>query len=124
MAEEERMKQKAEKKRLKKKVDGGRSGNLEGFQRGKEGSFVRTGKNSRRSVVDPLASGGLRGLRAQRWKVLWKPYGVVVLESHYTAWVGICLFLTVRPLPGDSPVCLFTCKMRMTQNLPHWSCRD
>lgn len=73
MAEEERMKQKAEKKRLKKKVAGGRkSGSPDGFGGGKERSFARTGENSRGPAVDPFAgrAQGAQGLEGHP-EALW-----------------------------------------------------
>lgn len=69
-----------------------------------------------------LLPAGPRGLRA--WRVTQRPYGAVVLESLYTAWVGICLLLTVRSLPGDSLVCFFTCKMRMITKPTSQSCKN
>lgn len=89
MAEEERVKQKAEKKRLKKKVTGrGRSGSLEGFGCG--GSFVRVGHNSRCPAVDPFARGpkGLRDCRVSQ-----RPFVATVLGSHYIPVLKSAFFL-------------------------------
>ena len=55
--------------------------------------------------------GSPMGLRD--WRVSWRPFGAVVLESHYAVWAGICL-LTMSPLPGDCLICFFTYKTRMT----------
>lgn len=123
MAEEERMKQKAEKKRLKKKVAGGQEEwEPRGIWERERGILCEDRKELK---VAHSGSSCERGPGAQSLevRVSWKPYGVVVLESHYT-WVGICLFLTGRPLPGDSPVCFFTCNIRITTKPASWSCRD
>lgn len=98
MPEEEHVKEKAEKKRLWKKVAGGQtSGSPEGFGGGS--------RKELRMAGEPL------GLRDGR--VSWRPFGAVVVESHSAAWAGICL-LSRSPLPGDCLICFFTCKMRMT----------
>lgn len=55
---------------------------------------------------------GPAGLRD--WRVSWRPFGAVVEEPHSAAWAGICL-LSRSPLPGDSLICFFTCKLRMTK---------